>query len=325
MKIKVSKTEVYNYNTIDSFNYNPVLFDDVKHLGAHPMHDRIRVGENIGKSAEAMYAATYLPDLYYNTPKTKKETLKLAREHFQTEFKEQMGVKYFFPDPKNGGNSNTGPSMKKIFHNPSISAKIFEISPVTMYRVGVCCDMVNRTKFVKAAVFNKFARAALSSLLADLGSFANISGTTHSLLCHGALKILWAQEEVGVALGDLSENSIEMGNKTNLEFRKMFSRKSGIVNETSDIFKRRMLLSDPYLILEGSEKQEIRVGNIRGRRQVKQKEVSFCSTCSFASTVVWCPWTPDGELAARWRELEASTWPRPYPRDYRFVVIELGM
>ena len=31
-----------------------------------------------------------------------------------SEFKNKLGIKYFVPDPINGGNSNTGPQIKRI-------------------------------------------------------------------------------------------------------------------------------------------------------------------------------------------------------------------
>ena len=66
-----------------------------------------------------------------------------------------------------------------------------------------------------------------------------------------------------MSLGELSENSIEIGNKLNLQYRKLFSRKSAIKRETYDIFKRRLLISDPYLIIEGVMKQKLRRGLMR--------------------------------------------------------------
>ena len=57
-----------------------------------------------------------------------------------------------------------------------------EISPVTLYRIGTCCHMINRITFVNPSVYDKFARAAFNSLMCDLGNFANVSANTHSLL-----------------------------------------------------------------------------------------------------------------------------------------------
>ena len=134
------------------------------------------------------------------------------------------------------------------------------------------------------------------------------------------LKIRWAQEEMGVALGDLSENSLEMGNKENNAFRSNYSRKCSIIKETWDIFRRRYLVSDPKVILEGSGKQELRCGHVRGRQEVKEKDSS--SFIPYSSTTVYCPWTPGGQLATKWRQLEAASWLAGTSRGYRYTVVE---
>ena len=63
------------------------------------------------------------------------------------------------------------------------------------------------------------------------------------------------------------ENSIEKGNKLNLQYRKLFSRKFGLLQENKDIFKRRLLTSDPYLIIEGVKTQQKMRGKIRKKRR----------------------------------------------------------
>lgn len=321
----------FNYNTPESFDYPPVFFNDVKYLGNCPMHKQIRPVENVCKLAETKYAKTHFPKMYYD-PKTEKAAIEKSHEIIKQEFKDKLSVKYFVPDPINGGNSNNGPMIKKILASISVSAQILDISPVTLYRLKTCIEMMNRSSFSKVHIFEKFAKAALNSILADVGNFGQLSVSTHHLLCHGGLYIRYAQEDVGVAICDLSENSIEMGNKENLHFRKLLSRKCGLVKETWDIFKRKLLVSDFKLIIEGSLGQTIRRGNVRKERQEKEEE----ETPSFSSsTIVYCPWTPGGELAARWRQLEAASWAASWARwpwvqprldgssrSYRYTVVE---
>jgi hypothetical protein len=93
------------------------------------MHKRIRVIENIAHMAEHKYARThhfdlYCGDLYIKTKSkdTRADAVALAHSHFKTEFKTQLGVKYFVPDPINGGNSNTGPQIKTILEHYCISS-----------------------------------------------------------------------------------------------------------------------------------------------------------------------------------------------------------
>ena len=103
----------------------------------------------------------------------------------------------------------------------------------------------------------------VNGILCDLGNYGFLSGNMHALLCHGCQAIEHSQTEWGIPIGALSENSVEMGNKENLINRKVFSRKCDLEKENSDIFRRRLLVSDPYLIVNGVHKQILRPGSIR--------------------------------------------------------------
>ena len=156
--------------------------------------------------------------------------------------------------------------MLKNYH---ITAKILEIDSETVRRVGMCCNMINLTSNVNPDIFDKWARAAFRSVMSDVGNFSNITANTHALFCHGSQYIRYCQNELGVSVGQLSENSLEMGNKLNLQYRKIFSRRGSIKKENYDIFKRRLLISDPFLIIEGVNKQQLMDGNV-----LKYKETS---------------------------------------------------
>ena len=169
------------------------------------MHKRIRVVENICHMSEQKYAQIHYSAKYSN-PKTRADAIKDAHKHFKVQFKKQLGIKYFVPDPVNGGNSNCGNQIKRLLENISTSAAILEISPETLYRVGKCCNFINSTTFVNPTVYDHFSRAAFNSIMCDLGNFANITANTHALLCHASLYIRWAQNDLHAALGDLSED-----------------------------------------------------------------------------------------------------------------------
>ena len=261
------KTSHYSYNDPASFEFEPVMFGRIRHLGFCPMHRRIRAVENICKLSEQKYAATHYPLLYYHLDTEKKaKAIKAANKVFKDKFKNLLGIKYFVPDPQNGGNSNTGPQISRILANCQISADILEISPDVLFYLGKCCDFINDTSFVNPEEFDSFAKNAFAAITFELGEYGTITGTTHALLCHGSLYIRYAQNELGVALGALTEGSIEAGNKENLRYRRMYARKSAIKKETRDIFKRRGIMSCPYLIIEGVGKQTIRRGNIRKKK-----------------------------------------------------------
>ena len=212
---KISK-KIYNYHSNDCFDYPPVMFENIKHLGFNPMHKEIRVVENVAHMCEHKYAKThhydiYCGDLYIKnkTRDTRAEAVALAHTHFKNQFKIQLGVKYFVPDPIHGGNSNTGPQIATILENHVISAAIFEISPELLLSVKKCCDRLTSTRFVRIKEYDLHARTAFNLIMCELGSFGNLSANSHAVFCHGGLYMKYAQEELGVSLGALSGKDSE--------------------------------------------------------------------------------------------------------------------
>ena len=206
-----SEKKTYNYHSGDCFDFKPVMFDNIKHLGFNPMHKAIRVVENIAHMAEQKYAKIHHSNLYCGenyvktkTKNTRAEAVSLAHKHFKTEFKNQLGVKYFVPDPINGGNSNTGPQIAKILKHYKISALIFEISPELLLNIAKCCYMLKSTSFVNVDDYDMYSREAFKCIMSELGNYGNLTANTHALICHGSIYIKYAQEELGVSLGALS-------------------------------------------------------------------------------------------------------------------------
>ena len=78
-----------------------------------------------------------------------------------------------------------GLSLEKMFQFPSITASILDISAETVYVLGRCLSMINRTQNVNPITYEKFAIQAFRCLMCDLGNFGFISCNTHTLLCHG--------------------------------------------------------------------------------------------------------------------------------------------
>ena len=85
--------------------------------------------------------------------------------------------------------------------------------------MGVLLDMLNSTYFQDPKTYRALAIVTHKLIVNDLGDYVNISGCVHSTLCHGDLFIRYAQAELGVPLGFLTENSIEMGNKDNKQYK----------------------------------------------------------------------------------------------------------
>ena len=149
----------------------------------------------------------------------------------------------------------------------SVSSFIFNISPTTLNLVGKCCEFINCVTFVNPRVCEKFSAAAFACVMCDLGNYSNITANTHSLFCHASTFIQWAQMELGVSLGALTENSIEKGNRQNKLYRQLYCYHGDIKRDNRDIFIRRLLISDPFLVIEGEWKQELRRGNVKNFRK----------------------------------------------------------
>ena len=127
--------------------------------------------------------------------------------------------------------------------------------------------MINQTKkFLDPEYFESVAKEVFHEYVKELGSYQNMTSNFHKVLCHGKSFIKFAQNELGVPLGALSEGSIERGNKQNKSMVKRFSRKNSFVNESYDVLNRRLWQSDPKLIWEQRVNTKICRGNLRKKR-----------------------------------------------------------
>ena len=71
----------YNYNLPESFDFELVLFNEMKYLGFCPMHRRIRVVENVCHMAECKYAKMHYFDMYCHH-ETRSVALNIAHNLF---------------------------------------------------------------------------------------------------------------------------------------------------------------------------------------------------------------------------------------------------
>ena len=79
--------------------------------------------------------------------------------------------------------------------------------------------------------------------------------TMHMLLAHGSLYMRWAQEEIKVPLGSLTEGSIEVANKDVKEANRKFVARVSAERVHRDILTRRSWECDPLLHFEMTEHQ----------------------------------------------------------------------
>ena len=96
-----------------------------------------------------------------------------------------------------------------------------------------------------------------------------MSANLHMLIVHGSLYMHWAQEEVGVPLGVLTEGSIEVANKDVKAANKKFVSRVSAERIHRDILTRRSWECDPLLHYEITQHQLIRRGHIRKSKKSK--------------------------------------------------------
>ena len=95
---------------------------------------------------------------------------------------------------------------KRFFSSPNVTASILSITSETVYTLSVCLNMINSKTFQNPLKFEKFSRQSFRLMSCDLFGYGNMSATMHTLLVLGSLYIKYAQDDLGVAPGDLSEN-----------------------------------------------------------------------------------------------------------------------
>ena len=84
-----------------------------------------------------------------------------------------------------------------------------------------------------------------------------MTANLHMLLVRGSLYLRWAQEEVGLALGTLTEGSIEVANKDVKAANKKFVTRVSAERVHRDILTRRSWEADPLLHFEMTQHQAI--------------------------------------------------------------------
>ena len=146
--------------------------------------------------------------------------------------------------------------------DPLLTSSIIKLPSETIAIFGVLISMLNLTKIQKPDVYLALSLVAHYLILRDFGPDIKFSGSIHSIMCHGHMYIKYAQEELGIPLGFLTENASEMGNQQNKEYKHMFSRKISVVKATEDMFKRRLYISDPILFIDEEMRQIIKRGKV---------------------------------------------------------------
>ena len=177
----------------------------------------------------------------------------IVSKDFQAKFKDRIGIRAFFPEPQKGGNSNTGNVARRFFQNAKISSEILGIPEQLISSFWELLVAVYSTNFQDT---NKFESNAKAAFYLWCQVFTKVmTANMHMLLAHGSLYMRWAQEEIKVPLGSLTEGSIEVANKDVKEANRKFVARVSAERVHRDILTQRSWECDPLLHFEMTEHQ----------------------------------------------------------------------
>ena len=174
----------------------------------------------------------------------------VVKRRFQVQFQDRLGVRAFFPEPQKGGNSNTGNVAARVFQNSAISAEIFKVPESLLISLWELLKSISSSEVQDINCYEKEARRAF-----DL--WTNVfkkpmTANVHLLISHGALYLKWAQNDIGVPLGILTEGSIEKCNQNVKKANFRFVARISVENIHRNILVRQSWESDPVLHYEST-------------------------------------------------------------------------
>ena len=166
---------------------------------------------------------------------------------FQSKSKASIGIRAFYPEPQLGGKSNTG-NVARRFFQAAISTDILgnpEDLISTFWKLLVA---INSTKFHDIRKYETKAKEAVSLWRQVFPKV--MTANCHLLIVHVFLYLRWAQEEIRVPLGTLTEGSIEVTNKDVKIANRKFVTRVSAERIQRDILRQRSCECDRLLHYE---------------------------------------------------------------------------
>ena len=164
-------------------------------------------------------------------------------------------MRCFFPEPIHGGNSNTGNVATRVFQNSAISAEILQIPESLLVSMWELLKAISSSEFQDLDTYEQNARRVFDLWTTTFSK--QMTANVHLLVAHGVLYLKWAQDEVGVPLGILTEGSIEKCNQDVKHANCSFVARISVENIHRNILVRRSWEADPVLHYEGTVLQVI--------------------------------------------------------------------
>ena len=206
------------------------------------MHCKVRAMENIFQAGVCKIAAEELGKETVSV-----EEAKATKYRITEEFKKEIGIRISEPEPKKGGNSNTGNVAQRFFEEAEKTSKILKVPVELITSTKYLIDAISSTtSFPDITNFEIKAKQVWKLYYSELGDHRNMSPTFHRLVSHGPV-FLRAARRAGVPLGSFSEAAVEHKNSDNKKVRLNFARKMSWEKESTDCMNWLIWSTDPIV------------------------------------------------------------------------------
>lgn len=170
-----------------------------------------------------------------------KELLEARKHKIQEDFKNKMGLLVNVPKP-GYGTSNDGNTARRAFGNSKLFSVITGVNEQLIIRFHTILTDLNSSREINDIAFNKYCQE-MAKLYTENYSWYYMPPSVHKVLIHGAEIV----KAMILPIGQLSEESMEAGNKYVKQFRREHTQTRSRYHTNRDLFYRLLPTSDPVI------------------------------------------------------------------------------
>ena len=170
-----------------------------------------------------------------------KEIVAERKLQIQARFKNETGLLIDMPK-QNSGNTNDGNTARRFFKDPEKTSDITGIDIRLINRFRTILEALSSGLPINSYSFQKYTDET-ASLYLLLYPWYYMPASVHKVLYHGTDII----SSCILPIGQLSEEAQEARNKDIRRYRECFTRKTSRIHTNSDLIKRLLISSDPYI------------------------------------------------------------------------------
>ena len=164
-----------------------------------PLHSCMRSTKNILKAS------------FKKRSNTHNISIKQAKQQICYKIKEATGARLFEPEPKTGGNSNTGGNLKIILDESTVTHEILDCSEEFLVTLKQLLDRVESLEMQQPQLIEFLCEKTYFLYMKEFGDHYAISPSFHRVLYH-FIEFLDFFQSQGISFGELSEQAIEASN-----------------------------------------------------------------------------------------------------------------